>query len=142
MDSRGVRLTLKLDSTNLATQRSLIPLFTALGFPVPDEVPLMKCEYQIAQKLHGLTEPDSRRVHDLIDLQLIVDHSQVDFAKVSQICRRLFSFRRMQPLPPRVVKGIDWETSYNDANFKHGVTRTIDDAINWANSLLEKIDKT
>ena len=130
------------EESDSALSDEVAQIFTALGFPVPDEVPLMKCEYQIAQKLHGLTEPDSRRVYDLIDFQLIVDHSQVDFAKVAQICRRLFSFRRMPPWPPRVVKGIDWETSYNDANFKHGVTRTIDDAINWANSLIEKIDKT
>ena len=99
----------------------------------------MKCEHQIAQKLHGLTEPNSRRAHDLIDLQLIVEHSSVDYAKAARLCRRLFSFRRMQSWPPAVVKGDDWETLYNDANFKHGVSRTIDEAIAWANELVGRI---
>jgi len=130
------------EESDFALSDEVAQIFTALGFSIPDAVPLMKCEYQIAQKLHGLTEPESKRAHDLIDLQLILDHSQVDFAKVSQICRRLFSFRRMQPWPPRVVKGADWETSYNDANFKHGVARSVDEAIDWANFLIEKIDKS
>lgn len=127
------------DESDFALSDEVAQIFTSLGFPVPDAVPLMKCEYQIAQKLHGLTEPNSRRAHDLIDLQLIVEHSQVDFAKVAQLCKRLFSFRRMQPWPPKVIKGTDWETAYNDANFKHGVSRTVDEAIAWANSLVEKI---
>ena len=116
-------------------------IFIALGFPVPDAVPLMKCEYQIAQKLHGLTEPNSRRAHDLVDLQLIVAHSPVDFTTAAQLCRRLFSFRNMQSWPPTVVKGDDWEMLYNDANFKHGVSRTIDEAVVWANELITTIAK-
>ena len=43
-------------------------LFENLGFPQPSVVPLMTINYQIAQKLHGLTEPNSMRVHDLVDL--------------------------------------------------------------------------
>ena len=93
----------------------------------------------IAQKLHGLTEPDSRRAHALVDLQLIVEHSPVDYAKAAQLCRRLFAFRRMQPWPPLVVKGNDWEESYNDANYKHGVSRTADEAVEWANELVRRI---
>ena len=127
------------DESDFALSDEVAQIFNALGFPVPDAVPLMKCEYQIAQKLHGLTEPDSRRAHDLIDLQLIVDHSEVDLRKTAQLCKRLFAFRRMQSWPPKVIKGADWDAAYNDANFKHGVSRTIDEAIDWANALIEKI---
>ena len=35
----------------------------------------------------------------------------------------------------------DWETLYNDANFKHGVSRTIDEAVAWANELIASIAK-
>lgn len=129
------------EESDFALSDEVAQIFSAMGFPVPDAVPLMKCEHQIAQKLHGLTEPGSRRAHDLIDLQLIADRSQIDLAKVSELCRRLFLFRRMQPWPPRVVKGADWETAYDDANFKRGVSRTLDEAIDWANSLIEKIDR-
>ena len=129
------------DESECTLSDEVAHIFTALGFPVPDAVPLMKCEHQIAQKLHGLTEPNSRRAHDLIDLQLIMEHSQVDFAKAAQLCRRLFSYRRMQAWPPTVIKGVDWETAYEDANFKRGVSRSLDAAIDWANELIARIDK-
>lgn len=127
------------EESDFALSDEVAQIFNTLGFPAPDAVPLMKCEYQIAQKLHGLTEPNSQRVHDLIDLQLIMDHSQIDLAKVAELCKRLFSFRRMQSWPPKIIKGTDWETAYNDANFKHGVSRTVDEAIDWANSFIEMI---
>ena len=47
----------------------------------------------------------------------------------------------MQSWPPAVVKGDDWETLYNDANFKNGVSRTIDEAVEWANDLIASINK-
>lgn len=127
------------EESDFALSDEVAQIFTSLGFPVPDAVPLVKCEYQIAQKFHGLTEPNSRRVHDLIDLQLIVDRSQVDFARVAQLCKRLFSFRRMQHWPPKINKGPDWDIAYDDANFKHRVSRSLDEAIDWANALIEKI---
>ena len=129
------------DESEFALSDEVAKIFTALGFPVPDAVPLMKCEHQIAQKLHGLTEPDSRRAHDLVDLQLIIERSQVDLEETALLCRRLFSFRRMQPWPPTVIKGVDWETIYDDANFKRGVSRSLDEAIEWANELIATIDK-
>ncbi len=127
------------DEPDFALSGEVAQVFTALGFPAPDAVPLMKCEHQIAQKLHGLTEPGSERVHDLIDLQLIVERSQIDFAKLERLCWRLFAFRRMQGWPPKVVKGADWETMYNDANFKSKVSRSLDEAVNWANALIARI---
>ena len=35
----------------------------------------------------------------------------------------------------------DWETLYNDANFKHGVSRSVDEAVAWANELIASIAK-
>lgn len=114
-------------------------IFEALGFPVPDSVPLMKCEYQVAQKLHGLTEPGSHRVHDLIDLQLIFDKSAIDLAQVNNICKRLFAYRKMQPWPSKVVKGDDWDKLYVAGNSKQSATRQLDAAIDWANGLIDRI---
>ena len=114
-------------------------IFTKLGFPVPDAIPLMKCEHQIAQKLHGLTEQNSRRAHDLVDLQLIVERSTIDFAATRQICERLFAFRNLQKWPPMVSMGIGWESLYHAANVKGSAKRTLSEAIEWANSLIKKI---
>ena len=117
-------------------------MFTALGFPVPDSVPLMLCEHQVAQKLHGLTEPDSRRVHDLVDLQLMFARSEIDLTLTRQICVRLFAFRRMHSWPPKVVKGHDWESIYEENRNRTGISRTLDEAIDWANDLITRIDET
>lgn len=129
------------DEADIAMPDEIADVFTRLGFPVPAPVPLMKCEYQIAQKLHGLTEPNSRRVRDLVDLQLLAENPAIDWTKAGRLCRRLFSFRRMQPWPPRVEKGIDWDATYEAANIRHGVSRSLDDAIVWANDLVDQLDK-
>lgn len=129
------------DEREFALSEEIADIFVCLGFPVPNTVPLMKCEYQIAQKLHGLTEPKSRRAHDLVDLQLIVERSKVDFALTAKICRRLFAFRRMQPWPPKVIKGTDWDNLYEISNLKKGASRSIDEAVAWANDLIESINK-
>lgn len=117
-------------------------IFTRLGFPVPDRVPLMKCEYQVAQKLHGLTEPNSHRAHDLIDLQLIVEHTNIDLKEVARICRRLFAFRRMQAWPPKITKGTDWELLYTEENKKSAAPRNLEEAIAWANDFISQIIET
>ena len=48
--------------------------------------------------------------------------------------------RRMQPWPPRVEKGADWEETYEAANVRHGVARSLDEAVAWANDLVGKLD--
>lgn len=117
----------------------VVEIFRKLMFPDPEPVPLMKLEYQVAQKLHAVSEPGSRRAHDLIDLQLIVEKGEFDYAKLKAICGRLFVFRRKQTWPPRVIKGVDWDVVYNEENDKQSVLPTVDDAIVWANDLIAKI---
>ena len=133
---------MRQDESEFALSEEVADIFVRLGFPVPNTVPLMKCEYQIAQKLHGLTEPKSRRAHDLVDLQLIVERSKVDFTRTAKICRRLFAFRRMQPWPPKVIKGTDWDSLYAISNLKKAVPRSVDEAIDWANDFIGTIDKS
>ena len=128
------------DEADAVLSDDIADLFVRLGFPAPDPVPLMKREYQIAQKLHGLTDPGSRRVRDLIDLQLVAENPEPDLAEAGRLCRRLFSFRRMQPWPPRVEKGADWEETYEAANVRHGIARSLDEAVAWANDLVGKLD--
>ena len=48
------------------------------------------------------------------------ERSKVDFALTAKICRRLFAFRRMQPWPPKVIKGTDWDSLYEISNLKKG----------------------
>ena len=119
----------------------LAELFAFLGLPKPSPIRAMRLEYQIAQKLHGVSAPNSKRAHDLIDLQLIMTSAQIDIILVSQLCRRLFRYRRAQTWPPHVVKGESWDESYENQKGDLPVLPMVDEAIVWVNDLIERIDK-
>ncbi len=118
--------------------------FEALSFPAPKPLPLMKIPHQVAQKLHAVSESGSERAHDLIDLQLIAAHETLNLADVRSKCVRLFDYRRKQAWPPRIMKGLEWNTAYaaaraTIADASH-VLATVDEAVAWANDLIGAID--
>jgi hypothetical protein len=120
-------------------------LFEQMSFPRPKPLPLMKLSYQVAQKLHAVSEDGSARAHDLIDLQLIMLHSKPELANVRSKCVRLFDYRRKQPWPSKIEKGKDWDEIYDTAlgtiANKDSICPTVDEAIAWANELIASIDK-
>ena len=124
-----------------ALPQKIKEMFSALNLPEPRPIPLMTIPFQIAQKLHGATQAGSSRVRDLIDLQLIANSENVDFVATANICRRLFSYRRMQPWPPRVAKGADWDDVYSNQRGPLPVCITCDEAVSFVNQFIEKIDK-
>ena len=115
-------------------------MFRALGLPDPKPVPLMKLHHQVAQKLHGITDPSQSRPHDLIDLQLIFSQAELDLTQVRRTCVRLFAYRRRQQWPSFVERKTDWEDGYNAAKYDLQVRQSVDEAIEWANDLIRKID--
>ena len=120
--------------------REVSSLAEFLSLPALGEVRAMKLEYQVAQKLHGATEPGSKRTHDLIDLQLILSQNEIDMAKTASICRELFRYRRKQPWPPRVVKNENWDAAYLERKGGLKVLPVVDEAIDWANDFIARID--
>ena len=120
--------------------RVLEELFDFIAIPRPAAVPAMRLEFQVAQKLHGSSAPSSKRAHDLIDLQLIVGKVDVDMKLAGEICRKLFRYRKTHEWPPTVVKGEDWEQTYDDQKADLPVLPTVDEAVAWANELIGKID--
>ena len=112
-----------------------------LCFPPLGEVRVMEVEYQVAQKLHGASERESKRAHDLIDLQLIASQNAIDLVKTAAICRQLFKYRRKQHWPATVSKNENWEAVYAEQKGSLPVLPTIDAAIAWANDLIARIDK-
>ena len=121
--------------------REIALLTEYLCLPALGEVRAMKLEYQVAQKLHGVTERGSKRAHDLIDLQLILAQDEIDMAKTSAICRELFRYRRKQPWPTSVVKNENWDAAYADQKGNLDVLPTVDKAIVWANELISMLDR-
>ena len=122
----------------------LAAAFEQLQFPCPRPLRVMKLSYQVAQKLHAVSEPGSERAHDLIDLQLIMLHSSPDLADVRSKCVRLFDYRRKQPWPPRIAKGEGWDGIYELAlgtiADKADICSTVDEAVEWANELVMRIN--
>ena len=119
--------------------KSIADLAASLAFPALGGVRVMKLEYQVAQKLHGVTEARSKRAHDLIDLQLIDSLHRLDFVRIGEICRQLFRYRRKQPWPPTVVKNEKWAEIYSLQKGNLPVLPTVDEAITWANALIARI---
>ena len=110
-----------------------------LGFPAIRPIACMPLYHQIAQKLHGASEPESKRAHDLIDLQIIVSAGDVDWDRIRQTCERLFAYRKQQQWPPVIEAGSDWETLYREQRGNLEVAESVAEAIEWANELIEKI---
>ena len=111
-----------------------------LCLPKLGNIRIMKLEYQVAQKLHGATEYRSKRAHDLIDLQLIFSQNEIDLSKTASVCRELFRYRRKQPWPSFVVKNDNWDVAYADQKDGLNVLPTVDDAIDWTNELIKRIE--
>ena len=57
----------------------------------------LSIEYQIAQKLHGVTEPDSDRGHDLYDIWLLMHLRSIDASVLKDLIFRTFAFRKTHP---------------------------------------------
>lgn len=114
-------------------------LLQAMSFPPLEPVPLMPLHYQIAQKLHGVSEPESKRAHDLIDLQIIMQNTNVNLVVVRHTCERLFAYRKMQPWPTRIVLGDSWKELYASQLFSLPVRRNVMEAIGWTNDLIDKM---
>lgn len=144
----SVRLEIGHNEVGDADEAEVMPVphdleivFEDLCFPVPKGLPLMRLPYQVAQKLHGATGQNSKRAHDIIDLQLIFNNSpNIDLREVRMACIRLFAYRKGQTWPPIVRKGEDWDVVY--ANKRQGleVLSKVDEAIIWANDLIARID--
>ncbi len=115
-------------------------VFLELGFPVPAPVPLMRIAHQVAQKLHGVTEPRSVRAQDLLDLQLIHSREHVDFQEIRHICQRLFANRNTHAWPPTVQASESMRIAYDIGKEGLDVLQSFDEAVVWANDLIARID--
>lgn len=129
------------DEPEMVEPKEANRLLESMGFPALGPVPVMPLDYQIAQKLHGVSAPGSTRAHDLIDLQVIVGNAsdQIDWHRVRRICERLFAYRKQQAWPPTVAPEQSWETLYADQLLPEPVKQTASEAVEWVNDLIGSI---
>lgn len=133
----------EVGSTETAVVRvasDILDLFEELELPLPEPVPVLATEHQIAQKLHACTTPNflggNDRAHDLVDLQLLVEDDPPDLAKLDEVGRRLFAARRVGDWPPEVRTWEGWEGLYTAAAEGLDVIPEVTGAIDWANGLV------
>ncbi|MHA3722715.1 nucleotidyl transferase AbiEii/AbiGii toxin family protein [Leucobacter sp. HY1910] len=94
---------------------ALVAFGAHFGFDELQPVELVDLEYQIAQKIHAVTDPSYARAHDLVDLQLLWTVGP-DIPKLHDLCVRTFAWRNQQPWPPLPVRPMDgWTLAYADA---------------------------
>ena len=120
----------------------VLDVFQRLGFPIPNPIALITLEHQIAQKLHGASgiSEYNQRAHDLIDLQVIMQNKDIDLKKVHSICLHLFAQRKMQPWPTLITVKDRWSEIYNAQKLDLKVLEKVEDAVDWANELIMKIE--
>lgn len=117
----------------------LVELFTDLGLPAPDPIPVMRADHQVAQKLHAVSEPGTDRVRDLVDLQLLDKREDLDLDQLRATCLRLFDYRRLHTWPPIVEVGVGWDDLYEAAIEGIDALPGVDAAVAWGNELIRRI---
>lgn len=118
------------------------------GFGALRPVELVDVEFQIAQKIHAVTDPSYVRAHDLVDLQLLWN-ADPDLFAVCDFCVRTFDWCRAQdwpPLPLRPMAG--WELAYGEAREETAVDKhtlvlpDVASAREWFERTIESIEAT
>lgn len=118
----------------------VVSIFRKLDLPDPEPFPLMKIVHQVAQKLHGVTDPDYVRAQDLIDLQLMFAHENIDLVEVNAICSRLFPNRQKHAWPAQLAaEGEEWRLAYDNLKGSLPVIPTLREAATWLNRQITMI---
>lgn len=117
-------------------------IFSKLNFPEPAPIPVMQLEYQVAQKLHGATDPKGCRVQDLVDLQLILERESLNRVRLRSICERLFDNRKRQPWPSFVAATDALQTKYDYSRSNMNVIPDVKQATKTINDLIREIAKS
>jgi hypothetical protein len=135
------------------------PALAAVGLPVPDHLVGLAMRYQIAQKVHAVTDPhdpptyENDRARDVADLVLLKRLTQVSrsptLAEIRAAITDIFEARAAEAStlgfaprlwPARLIAYPHWQTSYAKAAESAGLELGLVEAITEGNSWLDQID--
>jgi hypothetical protein len=116
---------------------------TQLGLHGPEQVACQSLRYQIATKLHAVTERfadgENDRFRDLIDL-LLLRELEPDLAQVVEACRDVFNGRAKQPWPPELRAEPSWPEQYRAlAEEQDFAVEDVAQAVERVQSLIDEI---
>lgn len=127
------------ESAGWTELRDVSEAFGAMGFPPSEPVPLIPLAHQAAQKIHVVTGGGDR-IHDFIDLKLIVGRSELALDEVRRVCVRPLSYRRAQEWPSTVACWEGWGRTCAVQASGLPVRGSVEEAVEWANELISAID--
>ncbi len=116
---------------------------TDLGLAGPDEIACQSLRYQMATKVHAVTERfddrENDRFRDLIDLLLLAE-LEPDLRRVAEACEDIFGSRGKHPWPPRLTVEPSWPEQYRalaiDQDF---AIQDVDEAVGLVQALIDDI---
>jgi nucleotidyltransferase AbiEii toxin of type IV toxin-antitoxin system len=111
-----VRLEASFPEANAAEAEQVAAFsLVRLGLNGPDYVACQSLRYQIATKLHAVTERfadrENDRYRDLIDLLLLAE-LEPELPRVAVACREIFAARATHPWPPQLTIEPSWPEQY------------------------------
>ena len=131
-----------------ADEIEIVPVAVGIsdfGLDGPEEVACLSLRYQIAQKLHAVTEqpPDREnlRFWDLIDLMLLEELLGNDLADVREAAEATFAARGTHKWPPELIVPDSWREPYARAasEIDNDVMTDVDDAAERVRRLIGRI---
>jgi len=134
------------------------PPLAGLGLPDPDAIVGLALRFQIAQKLHAVSDPHdppaaiNDRARDVVDLLLLrdlaVQTGHPTLADIRQASEAVFLARAAEAghlglpsrtWPPVVVAQPHWADDYHRAADSAGLTQSLDDAVAQVNAWVEAL---
>lgn len=126
----------------------LIELSDHFGFGELQPVELIDLEYQIAQKIHAVTDPIYNRAYGLVDLQLLCNAGP-ELSVLRTFCVRTFELRNSQKWPSLPLRTMDgWKDAYREArdetqvNGESFALPSLDSTRKWLEQLITAIDNS
>ena len=128
--------------------------------PSPDQLAALSLRYQVAQKVHAVTDPHdpptivNDRARDVVDLLLLRDLAEASgqprLVEVRAAVEDVFAARAHEALvtggtprawPTRVVAHAHWGPSFKRAADSAGVSLSLPEAVGQVNRWLERIEQ-
>jgi hypothetical protein len=132
-----------------ADEIELVPVEVGIaqfGLDGPERVACLSLRFQVAQKLHAVTEqpPDrtNLRFWDLIDLMLLEALLEHDLTPVRDAAISIFTERGTHAWPPELIVPDAWREPYaaSAAEVEAGLPRDVDEAAARVRRLIAAID--
>ncbi|MBK8463081.1 MAG: nucleotidyl transferase AbiEii/AbiGii toxin family protein [Nigerium sp.] len=158
---RRIQFEVSADEAGLGEERELVepPRLAGFGLPDPDVLVGIAMRFQIAQKLHAVSDPHeppgsiNDRARDIVDLLLLRDlvamTGMPTMAEVREAAVAVFGARAAEAAklgrptrswPPTLVAYAHWKDDYIRAATSGGVELSLENAVGEANAWIGLLD--